>query len=77
MKITIINSLKINKFVVPKTAFVGDKVELLCLYDLLEGESLYTLKWYRDETEFFRIEPNARPGPQYFTVVGINVDVSK
>ncbi|RWS03484.1 hypothetical protein B4U79_03416, partial [Dinothrombium tinctorium] len=69
-----IHCLRINKFVVPKTAFVGDRIELLCLYDLNEGETLYTLKWYRNETEFARLEPKQYKGPFYLKVDGIEVD---
>ncbi|RWS15244.1 hypothetical protein B4U79_13474, partial [Dinothrombium tinctorium] len=70
----VIHCLRINKFVVPKTAFVGDRIELLCLYDLNEGETLYTLKWYRNETEFARLEPKQYKGPFYLKVDGIEVD---
>ncbi|RWS26839.1 hypothetical protein B4U80_03340, partial [Leptotrombidium deliense] len=68
-----LNTLKISEFKVPDKVNAGDEVQLICVYDL-EGDALYTLKWYRDEKEFFRLEPKATPKIQFFNVAGINVD---
>ena len=35
---------------------VGHSLSLECDYQL-EGDSLYSLKWYRDDREFFRYIP--------------------
>jgi hypothetical protein len=35
---------------------VGNPLALSCNY-VLEGSSLYTIKWYREDMEFFRYTP--------------------
>lgn len=52
-----------------------DTVTLQCIYDL-EGEPLYTVKWYKGPNEFYRYIPKELPNTQIFPVSGINVDVS-
>ncbi len=43
----------------------GHKVRMVCKYNL-EGETLYTLKWYRQELEFFRYTPKETPKIKFF-----------
>ena len=54
---------------------VGDKAELICQFDM-EGDTLYSVKWYKDDREFYRFVPNDRPRLQVFDTEGIHVDVS-
>lgn len=61
---------------VPQRVSVGREVLLKCAYDL-EGDLLYSVKWYKDDIEFFRYVPSDRPPGQYFEVHGIRVDVSR
>lgn len=61
---------------IPKAATIGDTVTLQCRYDL-EGEPLYTVKWYKGQHEFFRYVPKELPSTQIFPQQGINVDVHK
>ena len=42
----------------------------------MEGDRLYSVKWYRNEQEFFRYVPNDRPEHQIFPQHGIRVEVS-
>ncbi|CAK9801150.1 hypothetical protein ANTQUA_LOCUS2716 [Anthophora quadrimaculata] len=53
-----------------------DKVTLKCEYDL-DGEDLYSVKWYKDGAEFFRFMPDSRPAGRDFPVDGVYVDVNK
>ncbi|KAK9871060.1 hypothetical protein WA026_011341 [Henosepilachna vigintioctopunctata] len=53
-----------------------DTVTLQCRYDL-EGEQLYTVKWYKGSKEFFRFIPKELPNTQVFPLPGIDVDLSK
>ena len=49
---------------------------MTCLYDL-EGAQLYSLKWYKNGREFFRIMPtrsSLSADPQIFPVPGVRVD---
>lgn len=41
-----------------------------------EGEKLYTVKWYKDNEEFYRFTPRANPQQHSYKVDGIRVDVS-
>lgn len=52
------------------------KVPLRCEYDL-EGAALYSIKWYRNDFEFFRYMPGAKPPGQEFFVPGVKVDVDR
>lgn len=67
--------LRIVSLDVPQRVSVGREVLLKCAYDL-EGDLLYSVKWYKDDIEFFRYVPSDRPPGQYFEVNGIRVDVS-
>ena len=37
-------------------AEVGQDLSLMCNYQVM-GDSLYSIKWYRDDQEFFRFIP--------------------
>lgn len=39
-------------------------------------ETLYSVKWYKDNEEFYRFIPKANPQQQSFKVDGVRVDVS-
>ncbi len=58
---------------VPSHRFLGDSVSLRCLFDL-EGERLYSVKWYKDREEFFRFIPADRKKPiTVFRLPGVRV----
>ncbi|RVE52644.1 hypothetical protein evm_002763 [Chilo suppressalis] len=59
---------------VPESAERGKKVEMKCLYDL-EGDVLYTVKWYRGDREFSRYSPRDVPPLKVFRIPGIDVDL--
>lgn len=42
-----------------------------------EGETLYSVKWYKDNEEFYRYVPKANPPQHSYKVDGIRVDVSQ
>lgn len=71
-----VKSLDNVKLVFPPVVRVGDEATLLCLYDL-EGEPLYSVKWYRGNHEFYRYMPKESPPSRVFPFKGIMVDVSK
>lgn len=56
-------------------ARIMDTVTLQCKYDL-EGDDLYTVKWYKGTKEFYRYIPKELPSTQVFPLPGIDVDVS-
>ena len=55
----------------------GDTVELTCVYDL-EYDGLYSLKWYKDDVEFFTYTPRMTDGSKkrFFDLPGVHIDVS-
>ncbi|XP_064469312.1 uncharacterized protein LOC135383972 isoform X2 [Ornithodoros turicata] len=66
--------IRILSLDVPQKVSVGREAQLKCAYDL-EGDLLYSVKWYKDDIEFFRYVPSDRPPGQYFQVNGIRVDM--
>ncbi|XP_066582263.1 uncharacterized protein [Prorops nasuta] len=56
---------------VPREAEVGSSVDLRCEWRLYGGNSLYSVKWYKDDHEFFRYVPDNRPAIQTFQQPGV------
>nr|XP_042902417.1 uncharacterized protein LOC107441168 [Parasteatoda tepidariorum] len=61
---------------VPSPTNYGESVELICSYQL-DGDKLYSVKWYKDDVEFFRYVPNDWPPGQFLPIQGVRVDLSK
>ncbi|KAG8199255.1 hypothetical protein JTE90_003682 [Oedothorax gibbosus] len=62
---------------VPSPTTQGESVELICSYELLDEDSLYSVKWYKDDVEFYRYVPNDWPPGQFLPLQGVRVDLSK
>lgn len=56
----------------PSAVVRGKDATLQCYYDL-EGDKLYSVKWYRGSFEFFRYSPSEFPPIKQFKIRGINV----
>ena len=68
--------MRLSGLSVPSHKFRGEDSTLRCLYDM-EGEQLYSVKWYKDGDEFFRFIPADRDQQvTIFRLPGVNVDVS-
>lgn len=62
--------------VIPPHALRGQKAVLRCNYDL-EGDNLYSVKWYFNQKEFYRYIPTDNPPVTIFNHhPGVNVNVS-
>lgn len=70
-----VGGLRDVEVTVPVAVTPGDTVTLQCSYDL-EGDPLYTVKWYKGRQEFFRYVPKELPHTRVFPLPGVNVDVS-
>lgn len=70
----IVLTLKDVRVIVPAAVKRGENVNLICQYDL-EGDTLYSMKWYKGKREFFRFTPKKEPSLQTFPVPGIYVEV--
>lgn len=60
---------------IPNHVIRESSVRLECHFDL-NGEALYSVKWYKDGNEFYRYVPRDMPPAQVFDLPGILVDVS-
>lgn len=60
---------------IPEVVKAGSSVPLLCEYDL-ESVALYSIRWYKNEEEFYRYTPKESPPSQVFTLPYLKVDVS-
>ncbi|XP_054169259.1 uncharacterized protein LOC128966433 [Oppia nitens] len=69
--------LRINRFEVPPAVAKGQSVLLHCNFDM-EGDELYSVKYYKDYVEFYRYLPLEEPRPgQRFKLRGAYVDVMR
>ncbi|XP_057654304.1 uncharacterized protein LOC130892747 [Diorhabda carinulata] len=60
---------------VPHFAQAGGNAVLSCNY-YIDNLKLYTVKWYKDNKEFFRFTPWRRPQTEIFPVPGVNINVN-
>lgn len=68
-------SLRLTEVRIPNHVIRNNSVRLECHFDL-NGEALYSVKWYKDGYEFYRYVPRDHPPAQVFDQNGITVDVS-
>nr|XP_036231359.1 uncharacterized protein LOC106617731 isoform X2 [Bactrocera oleae]XP_036231367.1 uncharacterized protein LOC106617731 isoform X2 [Bactrocera oleae] len=67
-------SLRLVEVRIPNYVVKGSSAQLECLYDL-DGESLYSVKWYKDGNEFYRYVPRDMPPAQTFLLPGVAVEL--
>uniref|UniRef100_A0A182M0V6 Ig-like domain-containing protein n=1 Tax=Anopheles culicifacies TaxID=139723 RepID=A0A182M0V6_9DIPT len=70
-----VHCITLTEVRVPKHTIRGHAVKLECHYDM-EGEALYSVKWYKDGREFYRFVPRDDPPGSVFPQPGINVDLA-
>ncbi|XP_076269302.1 uncharacterized protein LOC143201953 [Rhynchophorus ferrugineus] len=70
--LTICSGLRNVHIKVPTAVVRGHDATLQCFYDL-EGDKLYSVKWYRGGWEFFRYCPSEYPPIKQFKIRGLNV----
>lgn len=73
---TVIAGLRLSRLDVPAAVIRGEPAWLNCTYDL-EKDELYSVKWYKNNVEFYRYLPTDRPPGQKYDLQGVYVDVSK
>jgi len=71
-----VSGLELVKFSIPDHAIQGENVELLCDYDL-QGDKLYSVKWYRNGQEFYRYIPTDNPSTAVFRHPGLYINEYK
>lgn len=68
-------SLRLTEVRIPNHTVRNSTARLECHYDM-DGEDLYSVKWYKDGHEFYRYVPRNMPPALVFPLPGVNVDVS-
>jgi hypothetical protein len=68
-------SLKLVRVSVPQYKVRGDMALLECQYELGHNK-LYSVKWYKDNEEFYRYLPGSDTIKQSYKVDGVRVEVS-
>ncbi|XP_041983913.1 uncharacterized protein LOC121736652 [Aricia agestis] len=70
-------SLRNLSISVPRAVLSGEgqSAVLRCTYDL-EGVALYSIRWYRAQTEFYRYVPREMPPTMVFPLPGASVDLA-
>ncbi|XP_022646684.1 uncharacterized protein LOC111267555 [Varroa jacobsoni] len=66
----VVQTLRLHRLDIPRTAYVGDSLWLNCSYDL-ESDDFYAVKWYFNNTEFYSYSNNK---PDFFEPPGIHID---
>ncbi|KAK3913914.1 Lipoprotein signal peptidase [Frankliniella fusca] len=69
------SGLRITELSVPAYVDVGDSAELVCHHELQDA-TLLSVKWYKDESEFFRYTPGDVPDTRTFPLAGVNLDLA-
>lgn len=67
--------LRLTEVRIPNHTVRDSSARLECHFDL-DGEALYSVKWYKDGNEFYRYVPRDMPPAQVFILPGVSVDVS-
>lgn len=62
---------------IPEQEEINRDVSLKCLFELHLPALLYSVKWYKDGSEFYRYLPGETPPAQAFSLPGISVNVCK
>lgn len=62
------------ELVVPQHVVRGQNIKLECNFNL-DGETLYSVKWYKDGNEFYRYVPQNMPPVLVFQLPGVTANV--
>ncbi|XP_035232781.1 uncharacterized protein LOC118204586, partial [Stegodyphus dumicola] len=68
--------LKFVQLDVPGALHSGESTWLKCQYELGDDE-LYSVKWYKNNVEFFRYLPSDVPAGQNYELLGVYVDLPR
>ncbi|XP_023031278.1 uncharacterized protein LOC6641678 isoform X2 [Drosophila willistoni] len=69
-----VECLTMTEIKIPKHIMRHEDATLGCKFDL-DGESLYSVKWYKDGFEFYRYVPRDLPPGQVFPLPGVDVEL--
>ncbi|XP_043503535.1 uncharacterized protein LOC122525045 isoform X5 [Polistes fuscatus] len=69
-----LEALRMLELVIPQYVVRGQNIRLECSFNL-DGEILYSVKWYKDGNEFYRYVPRDMPPVLVFSLPGVSVDI--
>ncbi|GAB0095411.1 Immunoglobulin-like domain [Sergentomyia squamirostris] len=69
-----IAALRLTEVRIPNHTVRGSAARLECHYEM-DGEALYSVKWYKDGNEFYRYVPRDMPPVLIFQLPGVSVDL--
>ncbi|GBL92695.1 hypothetical protein AVEN_119091-1 [Araneus ventricosus] len=72
----VVPALRLSKLDVSSAVIRGEPAWLNCSY-ILEGDELYSVKWYKNNVEFYRFLPTDRPPGQKYDLQGVYVDLEQ
>ncbi len=75
-----VEALQITKVTFPEHAMLGQTITMMCEYTVGQSEYVDSIKWYKDNMEFYRIVPNThieRDRVVTFQRPGIKLDKEK
>ncbi|KAK4300857.1 hypothetical protein Pmani_026970 [Petrolisthes manimaculis] len=67
------DGLRVRESDIPPYKLRGETAELRCDYEL-ESSSIYSVKWFKDDEEFYRYLPKDTPPTHYYRMTGVTVD---
>ncbi|XP_064469109.1 uncharacterized protein LOC135383663 [Ornithodoros turicata] len=73
---TAVHAVKLVNVDIPSPTTLGETVGLSCIYEL-NGDKLYSVKWYKNDIEFYRFVPNDWPPGQFLPLPGVDVDLAR
>ncbi|XP_037078998.1 uncharacterized protein LOC119099981 [Pollicipes pollicipes] len=68
-------SLQMQNHVIPSHLLLGQTADLVCRYRL-ENETLYSVKWYKDNEEFYNFIATPKIAKRMYPLPGIRVDMA-
>ncbi|KAG8184780.1 hypothetical protein JTE90_011566 [Oedothorax gibbosus] len=68
--------MRLHRLEVPGAVVIGENVWLKCDFDL-EGDELYSVKWYKNNVEFYRFQPRDRLHGQMYELLGVYVELKR
>lgn len=71
-----VSAFRIVNLEVPTQVAAGETVQLKCEYELAPYSKLYTLRWLKNNVEFYRYEPDGQTRHRFYRIHGLQVNVS-
>lgn len=66
---------KITRLDVPSQVSAGSTARLVCEYELIPYRKLYTVRWLKNNIEFYRYDPNSDQRHSFYRIHGLHVNV--